>query len=246
MSSESSSMAPRAVTHPSTMHAPRKRPHAFYSKRAILGITLNKKIWFDIVSSIVTVKYIYLLYDVFCLSNKHRFSQRLPLQSSRTHRSSSSSKLRVLIVLFVYRVLPYRGPNQQNSAVSIAIGILLSEYPAVMRNMIKYLAKRCFVSPLWGQTDGPLDGITDGKTEGATRTSEEFLLVLSSNCLAGFTDKPQEQGSIPKQLLESWKYFSGRQEEKTVIKNEGLSDRWSQSKLSCFSRKLYCFRVRLM
>ena len=34
-----------------------------------------------------------------------------------------------------------------------------------------------------------------------------------------------EQGSIPKQLSESRKYFSGRQEEKTVNKNEGLSGR---------------------
>ena len=34
-----------------------------------------------------------------------------------------------------------------------------------------------------------------------------------------------EQGSIPKQLSESCKYFLGRQEEKTVNKNEGLSSR---------------------
>ena len=34
-----------------------------------------------------------------------------------------------------------------------------------------------------------------------------------------------EQGSIPKQLSESRKYFSGRQEEKTVNKKEDLFDR---------------------
>ena len=38
--------------------------------------------------------------------------------------------------------------------------------------------------------------------EGATRTPEEFCLVLSSNCLAGFTDNFRNKDVFPKYKAE--------------------------------------------